>query len=170
MKRRLQAEFAAAVLALGWNLVLAAQNSSWSWKEYAYPDDGFAITLPAAPDIHKDLTKPTKIYTLHATSDIIVKVSVANGVEECPATLASLKAQSVKLMGPSAVKEFSVTSNPGFEYESNGNQGDRIYGRLFCAGGRLYSVESSWPVDDPKPAVVSRIVESFRLLSPSAHN
>ncbi|HKD83168.1 MAG TPA: hypothetical protein VKB58_00375 [Terriglobales bacterium] len=170
MKRRLQAEFAAAVLALGCNLVLTAQNPSGSWKEYTYPDDSFAITLPADPDIHKDLTKPTTIYSLHATSDIIVKVSVASGVEECPTTLASLKAQSLKLMGQSAVKDFSATGYPGFEYESNGNQGDRIYGRLVCAGARLYSVESSWPVDDPKPAVVSRIVDSFRILSPAAHN
>ena len=170
MKRRLQAEFAAVVLALGCNLALAAQNPTWSWKEYTYPNDGFAITLPAQPDIHKDLSKPTRIYTLHATSDIIVKVSVAGAVEECPTTLASLKGQSVQLMGQSAVKEFSETGYPGFEYESNGNQGDRIYGRLFCAGARLYSVESSWPVDDPKPAVVSRIIESFRILSPAAHN
>ena len=170
MKCKLQAEFAAVVLALGCNLVLAAQNPAWSWKEYAYPDDGFAITLPAPPDIHKDLNKPTKIYTLHATSDIIVKVSVASNVEDCPATLASLKGQSVQLMGQSSVKDFSAMGYPGFEYESNGNQGDRIYGRLFCAGGRLYSVESSWPVDDPKPDVVTRIIDSFRILSPSARN
>jgi hypothetical protein len=165
MNRRLQAEFAVAVLALSCNLALAAQNPSWSWQEYTYPDNGFAITLPAAPDIHKDLNKPTTIYSLHATSDIIVKVSVASGVEDCPATLASLRGQSAQLMGQSSVKDFSGTGYPGFEYESNGNQGDRIYGRLLCAGGNLYSVESSWPVDDPKPDVVTRIVDSFRILN-----
>ena len=164
-------KLAALLLAiLSGNLLLPAQTLTPAWKEYVYPEDGFAIALPSAPTLHKDLDKPNMMYSVHPTSDIVVNLTVVREVEDCAATVASFKEEALKTGDPSSVKDFSASGYAGFERESNGPQGDKLYGRYFCANGKFYFLGASWPVDDPKPSVVPRIVESFRLLNPSPHN
>ena len=48
-----------------------------SWKEYAYPIDGFAITLPDAPNPHKDTQLPDgTAYTVHLPGEHYVTLHV----------------------------------------------------------------------------------------------
>jgi len=157
-----------SVLILTLGLPLAAQQSAPPWKEYVYPSDGFAITSPSPPSIWKDPDHPITQYALHPTSDVVVNVSAAGGVEDCPAQLASWKQGMQERWGSSSLKDIALAGHAGFECEHQGKQGDEIYGRFFCENGTLYTVGGSWPVDSPKPAVVTRIVESFRILDPAS--
>ena len=167
MKRKFAPMF---VLALAGNVLLAGQTPASSWKEYVYPDDGFAITLPMAPDVHKDPSHPSMFYTLHPTSDIVMGVMVESRIDDCQAALASFRSGMSPAVGPSRLKDFSANGHNGFEYENNGHQGDEVYGRYFCVNGKFYTLTATWPVDDPKPAVVPRIMDSFRILNPGSHN
>jgi hypothetical protein len=166
MKTKVPSIFA-LILILG--AVLAAQHSTPAWKEYVYPSDGFAITLPSAPSVWKDPDHPNTQYTLHPSSDVVINLSAAGDVEDCPAQLASWKQGMSARWGASSLKDVSLGGHAGFECEHEGKQGDEVYGRFFCENGTLYTVAGSWPVDNPKPAVVTRIVDSFRILDPASH-
>ena len=159
-----------SMLILILSVLLAAQRSTPSWKEYVYPSDGFAITLPSPPSAWKDPDHPNTQYTLHPSSDVVVNVSAAGGVEDCPAQLGSWNQGMRDRWGPSSLKDVSLDGRAGFECEHKGLQGDEIYGRFFCENGTLYTVAASWPVDNPKPSAVTRIVESFRILNRASHN
>lgn len=156
------------VLVLILGAVLVAQRSTLAWKEYVYPSDGFAITLPSPPSVWKDPDHPNTQYTLHASSDVVINLSAAGDVEDCPAQLASWKQGMRARWGASSLKDVSLDGHAGFECEHKGQQGDEIYGRFFCENGTLYTVAASWPADDPKPANVTRVVESFRILDPAS--
>ena len=157
-----------SILMVMFNVPLLAQSTTPSWKEYVYPRDGFAITLPSPPSIWKDPDHPNTQYTLHPTSDVVISVSAAGEVEDCPGQLGSWKQGMRDRWGPSSLKDVSLDGHAGFECEHKGQQGDEIYGRFFCENGTLYTVAGSWPVDNPKPSVVTRIVESFRILDSGA--
>jgi hypothetical protein len=157
------------VLILAGNILFARQSPGSSWKEYVYPDDAFAITLPAAPNLHKDPTHPSMFYTLHPTSDIVMGVMVESRIEDCQAAIASFRSGMSPEAGPSRLKNFSANGHNGFEYEGNGQQGDKVYARYFCVNGKFYTLTATWPVDDPKPAVVPRIMDSFRILNPGSN-
>lgn len=159
---------AISVLILMLGVLMAAQRSTPPWKEYVYPSDGFAITLPSPPSVWKDPNHPNTQYTLHPTSDVVVNVSAAGNVEDCPGQLGSWKQGMRDRWGSSSLKDVALDGHAGFECEHKGQQGDEIYGRFFCENGTLYTVAGSWPVDNPKPAVVTRIVESFRILDPAS--
>ena len=50
---------------------LPSQNRTSSWKEYAYPSEGFAITLPTDPSPHDDATMPEmRAYTVHLSLQV----------------------------------------------------------------------------------------------------
>jgi hypothetical protein len=156
------------VVLLAPSVLAVAQAASPAWKEYVYPTDGFAITLPSPPSVWKDPDHPNTQYTVHPSSDVVVNLSAAGDVEDCPAQLGSWKQGMRARWGPSSLKEVSLAGHAGFECEHKGQQGDEIYGRFFCENGTLYTVAASWPVDNPKPPVVTRIVESFRILGPAS--
>jgi hypothetical protein len=157
-----------SVLVLMLGGLLAAQRSAPSWKEYVYPSDGFAISLPSPPSAWKDPDHPNTQYTLHPSSDVVINLSAAGDVEDCPAQLGSWKQGMRDRWGASSLKDISQGGHAGFECEHKGAQGDEVYGRFFCENGTLYTVAASWPVDTPKPSVVTRIVESFRILNPAS--
>ncbi len=157
--------------------LLFGQESASSWKEYVYPNDGFAITLPSAPNPHRDLTMPNMTaYTVHLAGNISVTLRVASEMRDCASTLALLKEgalhgkQPGQPIDPSSVRDFSANGYPGVEYEFNVNPKLKTYDRYYCVKGRFYIFTADWPSNAPKPPAVARIIESFRLTKPAALN
>ena len=154
------------------NVLLAGQqatehlSSPESWKEYVDLENGFAIRLPAAPDIWKDPTHPSTHYTLHVTSDTIINVLVMREVKDCPALLTYYADSARQLGGPSSVRDISVDGHQGFEIVPSA-EGDSGYTRSLCANEKFYTLAASWLRGDPKPPVVTRILDSFRILKPA---
>lgn len=158
------------LLTLASSALLVGQTARPPWKEYVYPDSGFAITLPSQPSVWKDPTRSSNIqYTVHPTSDIVFGVLVESEIKDCPATLADFRDSARKIL-QSSVKDFVWKGDAGYETESEGHQGDRMYGRYFCVNGKFYGITATWPADDSKPAVVPRIMDSFRILNADARN
>jgi len=98
-----------------------------------------------------------------------MNVIVIREIKDCPADLASWEKAMREQVGAEFVKRILVNGHSAVEYESKGYQGDRIFGRFFCENGTHYALGGSWPVGDPRPAILTQIVDSFRLLSDAAH-
>jgi hypothetical protein len=152
------------------------------WKEYVYPNDGFAVAFPSAPNAHKDSQVPDgNAYTL-SLKDVGVSLHVANYPDGCAERFAQYVGTVRKAMkqlhdgtldvsrsgfrpDPASVKETMVSGFPATEYEQEVLQsGQKDYERWSCVGTRLYIFTALWPRERPKPRDVTRIVDSFRLL------
>lgn len=156
--------------------VLALGQKRPPWKEYVYADDGFAVTLPSAPLPHKDLTMPhMNTYTVHLSDDVGITLRVSQERRDCVSTLATLKdgalhgKQLEQPIDSSSVKDFSLNGHSGVEYEFAASPSQKIYDRFYCVQDRFYIFTAHWPTKGPRPADLTRIIESFRLLNPAPH-
>jgi hypothetical protein len=145
-----------------------AQQQSSSWKEYDFPDDGFAITVPETPKQHGDPTNPEFwVYSIPLQGTAVLSVRVSHQKRDCAATLAQLKdgaARGDSGIDPSSVKTPSIDGNPGLEYEWRSparTSSDRFY----CVNGKFYAFSASWPRGQTRPPTIVRVVNSFRLLN-----
>jgi hypothetical protein len=150
-----------AVLALG-------QDQKGAWKEYVYENDGFAITLPLPPyPPHADPALPDMtVYTV-ALSSGRLSLRVSHRNRGCSTILTQLKDGALagkSGINPSSVKEVSINGNPGLEYEYKLNPDQFSSDRYYCVDEMFYAFSSSWPSNSPRPAAVTRILNSFRLL------
>jgi hypothetical protein len=146
------------------------QNQTSSWKEYSYPSEGFAITTPTDPSPHDDATMPEmKAHTVHLSPQVALTLRVSSQARDCGATLKQLKdgALNGKQPGllPTSLRDVSVGGYPGVEWEFDLPPWGKQYERYICADGRFYFFAASWLGTQKKPAEVTRVVDSFRLLS-----
>ena len=135
-------------------------------KEYVFADDGFAITLPEAPNPHPDAALPEMtVYTVSILPGAILSFRVSHENRDCMEGLAQLKddARKGKSHGdPSSVKDVSIDGYLGVKFQyANRSSSDRFY----CVNGRFYTFSSNWPSTQPCPAAITRIINSFRLLN-----
>jgi hypothetical protein len=148
------------------NSLAVAKRRTPLWKEYVFADDGFAITLPEAPNPHPDAALPDMtVYTVSVLPGAILSFRVSHENRDCMEGLAQLKddARKGKSDGdPSSVKDVSIDGYLGVEFQyANRSSSDRFY----CVNGRFYTFSSSWPSTQPCPAAITRIINSFRLLN-----
>lgn len=166
-----QASAVLSSVALFCPLVLLSQSGQWEWKEYVYPNDGFAITFPFAPVPRRD---PKNVhmntYTIHFTADSGVTLRVDDEKRDCATTLNSLKdgalhnKQPEQPINPSSVKDVSLGEYPGLEYEFRFDPEFTVYDRFLCVNGRFYNFTAKWATKQPRPAAMTRIIGSFRIL------
>src|ERR1051326_1237532 len=69
------------------------QSKRTAWKEYSFPDDGFAISLPDAPRKHPDESIPdATAYSVNINADYAVTVRAKKDPRgECRAALTQLR-------------------------------------------------------------------------------
>jgi len=132
-------------------------------------DDGFAITLPYAPAPHQDAGLPEMtVYTVSLPSEANLSLRVSHQKRDCATTLEQLKnggLEGKSGIDASSVKDVSVNGHPGVEYQYKLGP-DRVSSdRFYCVNGRFYAFSISWPSNKSRPAAVTRIVNSFRLLN-----
>jgi hypothetical protein len=156
-----------AALALG-------QRQSWSWKEYVYADDGFAVMLPSAPVPHKDPANPAmNIYSVPFGVGSALSLRVDHQNRDCAAILAELKDGALKGksgINPSSIKDVSVGGHAGLEYEYSAAAVRISSDRFYCINGHFYAFSVVRPISKSRPAALDRIINSFRIVNPAARN
>lgn len=144
------------------------QHAALSWKEYAFAEDGFAITFPAPPHPHPDPKLPDiTVYSAFLPSTALVSVRVAHRLRNCNATLAQLKEGALKGkdgIDPSSVKDVSISGYVGTEYQYRFSADRTRSDSYYCVNERFYVISADWPGAKPRPPDMNRIVKSFRLL------
>jgi len=169
----------------------AAKKSQPGWKEYAYPEDGFAITLPEEPSSHEDQQFPpasfkayavtrSQAYTVHLPQDLGVTLHVfafPNGCSDFfgeyrdvirrakAGTLDAAKAGVSSKADPSSFRETTFNGHPAPEDERERASHTRYYELTHCANRQLFMFTASWPTGSPKPQGLTRIISSFRHLT-----
>lgn len=171
-----------ARLAFGLGVVLSisalgfGNGNERPWKEYAFPADGFAITLPHAPEPHTAVAFPdATAYTVELP-----------GLEDCKMVLRvtrrprdySIFVRALRdgiLRGKdrdtdaASVKDLSTDGHPGFEYLRKVNARYTSLDRYYCVDGRLYAFSTGWLSAFPLPVAAKRILDSFRFLGSDEH-
>ena len=152
------------ILWLACAATLAAQQQAWSWREFTYPSDGFAIAFPYAPTPHPDSTNPNlKVYTIQLSRDSAISVRVIEVHRLCTQTLQMLRdAAHAKNQ---LLHSIRVEGHDGLESETSVAGSNQMkFERYLCTEQRYYIFSMSWPKGQSKPPDGVRIVDSFRLL------
>jgi hypothetical protein len=142
------------------------------WKEYEFPDDAFAITLPSAPKPHKDpQDKNFNVYTISLVEkDSLLSLRAANRFVNCEAGLREVKrglqngADQERLPLPGSLQEISFGGSPALDYEYLFNASQKVFERYYCADQKLYIFTFLYPTSQERPPSSTRILQSFHLI------
>jgi hypothetical protein len=152
------------------------------WKEYTFPDDGFAITLPERVDPHEDSTlspatfkaftvSTTYIYTVRLASGLVLGLHVVTFPGGCSDFLNKLQAamadpgkMGIHVDPSESDKVTEVGGYPAVEGERDTEPKFRSYDRFQCVDKKLYVFSTSWPRGSKMPPEIRRAIDSFRIL------
>jgi hypothetical protein len=169
-----QAKLAFLVTVVLWAALALAQRQAASWKEYVFADDGFAITFPETPRPHLDQKHPEMtVYTVFTLASAKLSLGVLHDNRDCAATLAELKDGALKgksAIDPSSLKDLSIDGHPSVEYQYKASAGRVSSDRFYCVNGHFYSFSFEWPISTSRPASISRIINSFRIVGLAPRN
>ena len=161
------------LLALSFGAAFAQQKEP-TWKEYTYPADGFAVTLPIEPKPHDSPALPgATAYAVPLEADVSsgIVLRVTKKTSDCGAVISRLKerilAGNDPNEDPSSLKDVSIDRRPGLEFKWKRNSTMNL-DRWYCVDGRLYVLSVHWPSAQAFPAAATRILDSFRLLPPNS--
>lgn len=151
----------------------AQKSTGPQWKEYAYPDAGFAVTAPASPRIYPDPKAPD-VRTYHwdlapNISFIIHSGNRPNCFQVVEKFKAALQTGDSKDIVPGSMKDISLSGYPGVEYEWREGTVRTTLSHLYCAKERAYHLALAYPASQARPAMADRLFSSFRLLNPASH-
>jgi len=147
-----------------------AQSKEPTWKEYSYPEDGFAIMLPHAPRKHPDKNIPdTTAYSVNINPDYAFTLRVRRNARDCNAVLDQLRGGvlSGKARGsnPSSLKNVTLNGHSGLEYEWNVSDEKVARERYYCGEGRIYILAVNRQRNEPLLPAAAKIINSFRMLN-----
>jgi hypothetical protein len=152
------------------------QSKQLDWKEFVYPNAGFAITLPSDPHPHDDPTASgVTAYTVHLSPQVVVTFRTMKDKIDCLQTLNQTRDLARRGAEPNlkkgSFKEVTVQSYPGLEWQTEVPVvGFAEYDRNVCVNGRFYMFAARWPMGQQMPHTVLRILNSLRFLNvPQAH-
>jgi hypothetical protein len=157
--------------------VVAAQSPQW--KPFGSPSDGFRVLFPSDPEVSKT-SVPVNGDTFELRSYVVEAGSTAFYVGVCDygakgaaadpeEMLRSAKKGAVEHMNAHILSEKKIAHGVDHGVESHGvafeAQNDKLgfTARMFMAGGVLYQVMVSAPLDQ-KFADTARFLDSFELL------
>jgi hypothetical protein len=145
------------------------QQEKQTWQEYTYPADSFAVTAPTAPNPHASPALPGGTsYMVQLSTDTGV-VLRAKTVPDCsgviPRRKESLLSGKDARVGHSSLKDLSLNGHAGLEYKWK-TPANTVLERWYCIDGHLYILSASWPSSQPFPEAATRILDSFRFVTP----
>ena len=154
---------------------VAGKQPQQQWREFVYPQDGFAITLPYAPRPHYDAgDRHINVYTV-TLGKTVVSLRAVSRLMDCETGLAELwdKADSNKdsrePVVQGSLKQVSLAGMKGLQYETDLGSGERSLHRFHCADEHKFYIFSVGYAGKQQPPEVARIINSFHLVS-QAHN
>jgi len=171
--------------------VLGLSQQSPEWKEYAYADDGFAISAPLEPhtsphyidggrgegllghsyffSLPRQMKNGTYRFLLEAISRREIDQRTPEQVlEKAKDIYASYLGTSFKYATPATVifeKPISIGKYPGIEFEMQ-HDNLRYLGRFYVVDRRVYSLTVGTQTQVPFPEEMQRWYNSFRLIEP----
>jgi hypothetical protein len=175
--------------------VLSAQESprkgrgQQQWREYSYPNDGFAIRLPERVDPHEDGSLSTATfkaftvttpyaYTFHVAENSFLTLHVITFPSGCAEFFSQYQSLIRRGNTPDTAKmgiqpdpsmskrELEAGGYPAVETEhSEAGPSSRYYDRMQCVDKKLYVFTARWPLGSQKPLEISRAIDSFRILT-----
>ena len=147
-------------------------TKGYAWKEFTYPDAGFAITFPQVPKEQR--LKSVTAYSVYLRDDVFVHVYADNGETTCSGWEEWAKEGKYKPESPfmhtgpaiSSSKTAVIKGHIAIVGESTRGSIHAVdYNRQQCLNNRVYSFWARWPADHPRPKDVSRILDSFRVIA-----
>ena len=150
--------------------LMAQQTKAAPWKVYEYPADNFAIVAPSAPKVYPDPQDPNiRIYHWDFEPGIVLTLRTGHR-DNCLIHLKAVTEIPDKDQPPSYVrgsmKDVSQIGLRGYESEMH-HPAYWSAERVFCTKDTGYALTFGYPVNQPRPSVVDRMFNSFRLLKTS---
>jgi len=140
------------------------------WQEYVCPKDGFGISLPNAPK--EESLQRSDFYKLFMTGDESIDAQLWVSAEpvDCAAWIRETRTLVNRPVPPGATRittETTFQGSPAFESIDRLTNGPRylLYDLTECSANKTYTFHARWLNDHPKPEEVTRIFDSFRLLT-----
>jgi hypothetical protein len=140
------------------------------WREYVCPKDGFGISLPNAPE--KQSLQNSNFYKLFMTEDesIVAQLWVSAEPIDCAGWIQEMQKIVNKPVPPgtiSATRETTFQGNPAFEDIDRHTNGPQyvLYDVTECTANKTYNFHARWLSDQSKPQEVTRIFDSFKLVT-----
>jgi hypothetical protein len=147
------------------------QPAQQQWRAYVYPDDGFAITLPAQTTPHNDGgDRHIHVYTVHLGSGTIFNLRAVHRLMDCETTLADLWEKADNNKDPrepvirGTLKQVDLSGLRGLEYET-GQSEERSLHRFHCGNKIFYIFSAGYK--GKRPSDVNRIINSFQVVNPA---
>ena len=163
----------ACSMATGQTAALESIANQSAWHEYICSKDGFAISLPNAPE--KQSRQHDNFFKLFMTGDesIVALMWVSAEPVDCAAGVREMRSIVNRPLPPGAIpltngtKETTFQGRPAFESVDSHSNGPMylVYDLTQCSANRTYHFHARWLTDHPKPEEVTRIFDSFRLLT-----
>jgi hypothetical protein len=147
------------------------QQGKQQWRAYVYPDDGFAITLPAQATPRNDGgDRHIHVYTVRLEDGSIFSLRAVHRLMDCETTLADLWDKADNNKDPrepvirGSLKQVSLAGLQGLEYET-GQSNERSLHRFHCGDKIFYMFSVGYK--GKRPADVDRIINSFQVVNPA---
>jgi hypothetical protein len=141
-----------------------------TWHEYICPKDGFGISLPNPPK--EESLQRSNFYKLFLTEDesIVAQLWVSAEPVDCATWLQEMRTMMNRPLPPGAIRvttETTFQSSPAFESVDSHTNGPKylLYDLTQCSENRTYRFHARWLSGQPKPEEVTRIFDSFQLLT-----
>ena len=141
------------------------------WRPYVFPDDGFAIALPAPVTPRNDAgDRHIHVYTVRLQDGTIFNLRAVHKLMDCDTTLADLwdKADANKDSREPVIrgtlKQVDLSGLRGLEYET-GSSNERSLHRFHCGDKIFYIISAGYK--GKRPADVNKIISSFQVVNPA---
>jgi hypothetical protein len=149
----------------------AQKQQQQQWREFVYPQDGFAITLPYAPKPYYDQgDRHINVYSVQLGKTVVTLRAISR-LMDCETALADQweeadKKNAKEPLVKGSLKQISPSGMKGLEYETDLGSGERSLHRFQCADEHRFYIFRAGYTGKQRPSDVDRIIKSFHLVSP----
>jgi hypothetical protein len=143
------------------------QPSVTPWTEFAYPEDGFAITGPSVA--HQVVEKGQGEGETHAYAFTPGTIGAAFLVKVTRNTATrsdnEQKLRDITAHNPKVMKSVTQAGLQGLQFGFEDTDSSSI-GRIFATDRMIYTILAQGPVGEYPPLALNQWLDSFRLLDP----
>lgn len=153
---------------------IAQETGEQQWKEYPFPEDGFAVSAPSAVRV-SPFSGNTRIYDLHLKGHLAFHVIPKNESGNERLVLAFVRTDMIRSPGfiKGSDKDISISGHPGVQYESTmacpgcGSVSTlHVLTRVYAVRHKGFFVDVAYPEAPAPPSEAERLMDSFRILNP----
>lgn len=153
---------------------IAQETGEQHWKEYSFPEDGFAVSAPS-PIRVSPLSAGTRIYDLHLKGNVGFHLFPKNESGDERLLLAFVRTEMTRNPGfiKGSDKDISISGHPGVQYESikacrgcGSVSTLHVLARVYAVGHKGFFLDVVYPEAPAPPPEAERLMDSFRILRP----